>query len=115
GRGRRARRSRRRAVAAFLPCAAGRRTARRLRPLLYDRERAQELARVDRVVRGDRDRRALGPALPPPAGVGLPDPEAAPGPPDCSHGESPTASRGWRSPRLGVVPGGLPRAARAVT
>ena len=32
---------------------------------------------VDRVVRGDRDRRALGPALAPPAGARLPDPEAA--------------------------------------
>jgi hypothetical protein len=32
---------------------------------------------VDRVVRRDRDRRALGPALAPPTSVRLPDPEAA--------------------------------------
>ena len=63
----------------------------------------------------DRDRRALGPALAPPAGVRLPDPEAARGPPGDSDGESSTASRGWRSPRPGVVPGGLPRAARAAS
>ncbi len=75
--------------------------------------RAQELARVDRVVRGDRDRRALGPALAPPAGVRLPDPEAARRPPGDSPGRSPTASRGWGPPRPGVVPGGFPRAPRA--
>ena len=51
---------------------------------------------VDRVVRGDRERRSLGPALAPPAGARLPDPEAAHPPP-------------------GLVPGGLPRAARAAS
>ena len=50
----------------------------------------------DRVVRGDRSRRAVGLALAPPAGARLPDPEAAHPPP-------------------GLVPGGLPRAARAAS
>jgi NADPH:quinone reductase len=91
---RRARWARRQDLAALLPRAAARRKARRVRPLRHARARTQELARVGRVVRGDRDRRALGPALAPPAGVGLPDPEATRGPPACSHGEPPTASRG---------------------
>ena len=113
-RGRRARRARRRDVASLLPRAAARRKACRVRPLRHARARAQELARVDRVVRGDRDRRALGPALAPPAGARLPDPEAARRPPSASRGwRSPSASRGWRSPQPGLVPGGLPRAARA--
>ena len=56
--------------------AAVRRTARRVRRLLHARER-REQASVDRVVCGDRNRRALGPALAAPAGEPLPDPEAA--------------------------------------
>jgi hypothetical protein len=113
GRGRRARWDGRQDFAALLPRAAARRTARCVRPLRHTRPWAQEPASVDRVVRGDRDRRALGPALSPPAGVRLSDPEAARGPPDCSRGESPTASRGRRSPQPGMVPAGLPRAPRA--
>ena len=42
---------------------------------------------VDRVVRGDRDRLAVGPALTPPAGARLPDPEA---PRRCAR-----ATRSW--------------------
>ena len=58
---------------------------------------------------------ALWIALAPPAGVGLPDPEAARRTPGDSQGKSATASGGWRSPRPGMVPGGLPRAARAAS
>jgi hypothetical protein len=56
-----------------------------------------------------------GPALAPSARVRLPDPEAPrEPPPGASRGwEGPSASRGRRSPRPGVVQGGLPRAARA--
>jgi NADPH:quinone reductase-like Zn-dependent oxidoreductase len=80
----------------FLPGAATRRKAGRLRSLRHARARAQELARADRVVRGDRQRRALGAALTPPAGAQLPDPEAARPPP-------------------GLVPRGLPRAVGAAS
>ncbi|WP_420710838.1 zinc-binding dehydrogenase [Streptomyces sp. MUSC 125] len=53
------------------------------------------------VVRGDRGRLALGPALAQPAGARLPDPEAA-------RASPPTASRGWRS-RDASRGGGGPR------
>ena len=49
---------------------------------------------VDRVVRGDRDRRALGPALAAPAGARLPDPEAARRPSMLPVAESPSAPVG---------------------
>ena len=65
-------------VASLLPGAAARRKAGHLRPLFHARPWAQELARVDRVVRGDRLRCALGSALAPPEGARLPDSEAAP-------------------------------------
>jgi hypothetical protein len=81
-----------------LSARCGQAAACHLRPLLHNLARAQELARMDRVVRGNRHRRALGPALAQPAGVRLPDPEAARRAPGASRGESPTASRGWRSP-----------------
>ena len=83
-------------------------TACRVRPLRHARARAQELAGGDRVVRGDRGRRALGPALAPPARARLPDPEAA-------RRHVPWRRTGASSagPAPGLVPGGLPRAARA--
>ena len=48
-----------------------------------------------------------------PAGVRVPDPEATRRPPSASRRESATASCRWRSPRPGMVPGGLPRPARS--
>ena len=61
-------------------------------------------------------RLAVGPALAPSAGARLPDPEAARRPPGASREWiSPSASCGWRSPQPGLVPGGLPRAARAAS
>ena len=60
----RTRRCRRRSWAGLLEAARGRpsarRKARRVRPLLHPRARAQELAGVDRVVRGYQRRRAWG-------------------------------------------------------
>jgi NADPH:quinone reductase len=79
------RRARRQDVATLLPRAPAPRAARRVRPLRHALAGAQEPASVDRVVRGDRDGRALGPALAPPAGVRLPDPEATRGPPGASR------------------------------
>ena len=61
--GRGARRVRRRAVDSLLPRAATRRKTCCVRPLRHGRARAKELAWVDQVVRDDRDRLALGPAL----------------------------------------------------
>ena len=114
--GRGARRVRRRAVAALVPRAATRREACRVRPLGHGRARAQELARLDQVVRDDRSCLAVGPALAPPAGARLPGPEAARRPSSASRERmSPSASCGWRSPQPGLVPGGLPRAARAAS
>src|SRR5205823_5343640 len=63
---------------------------------LYAHAGAQEPARLDQVERADRERRSLEPALAPPAGPRLPDRQAAQPPP-------------------GVVPEGLPRAARAAS
>src|SRR5206468_996637 len=91
-----ARRARWRDVGSLLPRAAARRKARRVRLLLRAHAGAQEPARVDQVERADRERLSLGPALAPPAGPRLPDRQAAQPPP-------------------GVVPGGLPRAARAAS
>ena len=108
-RGRRARLARWPALASLFPRAAARRKARRVRPLRHAVARAQELASGDRVVRGDRDPLAVGQALAPPAGARLPDPEV---PRRCSKA---TRSSGRRAPLPGVVPGGLPRAARAAS
>ena len=92
--------------------AAVRRTARRVRRLLHARERAQEQASVDRVVCGDRNRRALGPALAAPAGEPLPDQKLREG-----HQIVPSAGLADRSSWVEVTspgpPRGLPRAARA--
>ncbi len=60
---RRGRQPRRLDLGSLLPGASAGRTARRLRPLLDALARTQELARVDGVVRVDRDRRAHGAAL----------------------------------------------------
>src|SRR5262249_59499976 len=89
GRGCRARRARRPVVASLLPCPAAGGEAGLVRPLLHARERAQELARVGRMVRRARRRRALEPAPAPPARVRLPDPEAARPPPGGPRGPGP--------------------------
>src|SRR5439155_24859706 len=70
--------------------------ARSVRLLHRAHAGAQEPAGVDQVERADRKRLTPGPALAPPAGQRLPGRQAAQPPP-------------------GVVPGGLPRATRAVS
>ncbi len=82
--------------ASILPCIAGRRTTCHLRPPEHHRPRAQELARSLRVVCRHRTRRALGIALAAATGAGVSDPKAA-------------------HPAPGLVPRGLPRAARAAS
>jgi NADPH:quinone reductase-like Zn-dependent oxidoreductase len=62
-------------------------------PLRHAGERAQELARRDRVVRGDRDHLAEGPVVDPPARQRLPDPDAAHPPPGLVPRRPPRAPR----------------------
>ena len=83
GRGRRARRPRRHAVAALLPRAAARRKARRVRALRHGRARTQELAGLGRVVRDHRAGRTVGP-------VSI---RAGEFPPTGSRGSAATATR----------------------
>ena len=64
-----------------------------LRPPEHHRARAQELAGGVRVVRGHRDRRAVGTAIASATGARLPDPKATHPPPRLVSGGFPRAAR----------------------
>src|SRR6476619_4205986 len=67
--------------------------ARRVWPRRDHRAGRQELARRDRLVRGNRERRPLGLAVTPPKSVVLPNPEAAHPPPGLVQGRLLRAAR----------------------
>ena len=113
--GRRARRARRRDVAALVPGAAARRTAGHLRPL-RDARATGARAGEDGSSGTGRPRASRSGACSRPVGGCSPT-----GSRSCAKASkwlpvgraSPSAGRGRRPPRPGVVPGGLPHPARA--